>query len=121
LPARSFTLLVSLTVYFVLAARLDEGQSDAPVWLGQSYNSILVLIGVVVPYLTSIKVEEVSVVGSNFSENVTMGQMLRSTFVAPGAGLTPLTVGAVLSSTVTVTKLEAEEVLPAGSVAVAVS
>jgi hypothetical protein len=78
-----------------------------------------VLIGVVVPYLTSIKVEEVSVVGSIFSENVTMGQVLRATFVAPGAGLTPLTVGAVLSSTVTVTKLEAVEVLPPASVALA--
>ena len=77
------------------------------------------LIGVVVPYLTSIKVEEVSVVGSIFSENVTMGQVLRATFVAPGAGLTPLTVGAVLSSTVTVTKLEAVEVLPPASVALA--
>ncbi len=76
------------------------------------------LIGVV-PYLTSIKVEEVSVVGSIFSENVTMGQVLRATFVAPGAGLTPLTVGAVLSSTVTVTKLEAVEVLPPASVALA--
>jgi hypothetical protein len=78
-----------------------------------------VLIGVVVPYLTSIKVEEVSVVGSIFSENVTMGQVLRATFVAPGAGLTPLTVGAVLSSTVTVTKLEAVEVLPPASVGLA--
>jgi hypothetical protein len=99
--------------------QIRRGQSDASVWLGQSYNTILVLIGVVVPYLTSIKVEVVSVVGSIFSENVTLGQVLRATFVAPGAGLTLLTVGAVLSSTVTVTKLEAVEVLPPASMALA--
>src|SRR5829696_5822779 len=87
---------------------------------------------VVVPYLTSVKVVEVptlgfawsvgvtSVFGSIFSENVPVTIVLRATFVALRAGLALVTVGAVLS-TVIVTELEAEEVLPAASVAVAVS
>jgi hypothetical protein len=122
-------------VYFVLDARVDEGQSVTiwvvPMFCG-SYNSIVALIRVVVPYLTSVKVVEVptfgfvgsfgvvtSVFGSISSENVTPGQLFRSTFVVPLGGPAPRTVGAVLSvlSTVTCTVLLADS-LPAASVAV---
>jgi hypothetical protein len=76
-------------------------------------------IGVVVPSLTSVTVEVLSVAGSILSENVAVTLVLRATFVAPLVGLTLLTVGGVLS-TVTVTELEADEVMPPASVAFAV-
>jgi hypothetical protein len=75
-------------------------------------------IGVVVPSLTSVTAEDVSVAGSISSENLAAISVLRITSVAPLRGYTSLTLGAVLS-TLRVTELEAEEVLPSASMALA--
>ena len=56
--------------------------------------------------------------GPIFSEKVAVRLVPRPTFVAPLSGVVLLTMGCVVS-TLTVTELETEEVLPAASVALA--
>jgi hypothetical protein len=66
-----------------------------------------------------VKVLVVSVLGSIASEKVASTLAVAATPVAPSAGATLLTVGAV-ASMVRLSALEAEEVFPAASLAVAV-
>ena len=143
LPAKSFTPLVPpviLTVYFVLAARLDDGSSETVLLELSSCTHTLALIGVVVPYLTSLKVVEVptfgfagffgvviTVFGSIDSEKSAKMPVSRGYPVTPlgGIKLLSMTVGAVLSlrrtssnlPTSTCTVVLADS-LPAASVAV---
>jgi hypothetical protein len=71
------------------------------------------------PCLVSVKVPIVSVLGSIPTEKVAVTLAVAATPLVLLAGLVLLTVGAGLP-TVTVTESEAEEVLPAASVALAV-
>jgi hypothetical protein len=79
----------------------------------------LAATGVEEPCLLSVKVPEVNVFGSISSEKVAVTLAVAATPLVLLAGLVLLTVGAGLP-TVTVTESEAEEVLEAASVALAV-
>ena len=69
--------------------------------------------------MVSVKVLVVSVLASIASEKVASTLVVIGAFVAPSAGTTLLTAGAV-ASMVRLSALEAEEVFPAASFAVAV-
>ena len=73
-------------------------------------------MGVVVPDLTSVKVEDFTVVESIASENVAVTSVSRPTPVVPSEGLTLLILGGV-ASTVQLRLAGVVSGLPAGSIA----
>ena len=89
-------------MYLVLASSSTgpaSGQGAIQSFSGyESIKPILMLIGVVVPSLTSVTVEVVTVAGSIGSENSAAISVLRSTPVAPSAGYTSLTMGPILGA-----------------------
>ena len=100
LPAKSLAPVVIVAVYKVLAARLDAG-----VKVAATPTEVTVPETDVVPCI-KVKVAVLSVEGSIASVKVTVIALLVATPVALTSGNSELTMGAVLSGTAPVVKLQ---------------